>query len=162
MDERETLIEAVGRAIGELGTATHLMDEAATARLGINDTDRRLVRLLFVDGRMSAGRLASGASLSPGATTAAIDRLERAGLARRIRASEDRRGVLVELTPEGRARIEAIYYEPVARLGLRWLTRYTDEELHTLLGFLRGAYQFQVEQAQRIRSDGSQQEGREG
>jgi DNA-binding MarR family transcriptional regulator len=155
--ERQGLIEAVAQAIAKFQTASDLVDEAASERLGIHDTDRRLLRLLFAQKLLSAGRLAREANLSPGATTAAVDRLEQAGLARRVRDSADRRGVLIELTAEAHARIAAIY-EPVGRLGMQSLARYDDTQLRTLLSFLAEGYQFQVEQAQRIRSESDQQE----
>jgi DNA-binding MarR family transcriptional regulator len=51
--------------------------------------------------RRSAGQLAKRAELSTGAMTNRLDRLEEAGLVRRVPDPEDRRGVLVELTKKG-------------------------------------------------------------
>ena len=53
--------------------------------------------------RRSPGQLAKWADLSSGAMTNRIDRLEQAGLVRRLPDPDDRRGVLVELTDAGRA-----------------------------------------------------------
>jgi DNA-binding MarR family transcriptional regulator len=53
--------------------------------------------------RRSAGELARIADLSSGAMTNRLDQLEAAGLVRRLRDPDDRRGVLVELTDRGRA-----------------------------------------------------------
>src|SRR5688572_4223714 len=50
----------------------------------------------------SAGALAKIADLSSGAMTSRVDRLEEAELVRRLPDPEDRRGVLVELTPKGK------------------------------------------------------------
>jgi len=50
----------------------------------------------------SAGKLAEVSDLSSGAMTNRLDRLEEAGLVRRLRDPSDRRGVLVELTAKGR------------------------------------------------------------
>jgi DNA-binding MarR family transcriptional regulator len=50
----------------------------------------------------SAGALAEIVELSSGAMTNRLDRLEEAGLVRRLRDPSDRRGVLVELTAQGR------------------------------------------------------------
>jgi DNA-binding MarR family transcriptional regulator len=52
--------------------------------------------------RRSAGDRARSADLSSGAMTNRLDQLEEAGLVRRVRDPDDRRGVLVELTPKGR------------------------------------------------------------
>jgi DNA-binding MarR family transcriptional regulator len=53
--------------------------------------------------RRSAGDLASQMRLSSGAMTNRIDRMEEAGLVRRLPDPNDRRGTLVEPTPEGHA-----------------------------------------------------------
>ena len=52
--------------------------------------------------RRSAGELARIADLSSGAMTNRLDQLEQAGLVKRLPNPDDRRGVLVELTPKGR------------------------------------------------------------
>ena len=50
----------------------------------------------------SPGELSSGLEVSTGAMTNRLDRLEEAGLIRRVRDPEDRRGVKIELTDAGR------------------------------------------------------------
>lgn len=147
---RATLIEEVAWAIARFQNAADLVDEAAAQRVGVNRTDLRCLGLLNAHGPMPAGRLGAAAELSPGATTAAIDRLERAGYVQRIRAGGDRRTVLVGLTPEARAHLEDIY-GPVGRAGMERLARYSDAELQFLQDFLVEGYRLQVEQAARIR-----------
>jgi DNA-binding MarR family transcriptional regulator len=51
--------------------------------------------------RRSAGSLAKRTELSSGAMTNRLDRLEKAGLVKRIPDPDDRRGVLIELTDAG-------------------------------------------------------------
>jgi DNA-binding MarR family transcriptional regulator len=151
MSERDALLGEVAWAIAQFQSATDLVDEAAAGRLGINRTDLRCLGLLYAHGPMHAGRLATAAELSPGATTAAIDRLERAGYVRRVRTGGDRRAVLVEMTPEALARLEDTY-GPVGRAGMERLARYSDAELRLLHDFLTEGYRLQVEQAARIRA----------
>src|SRR5947207_14950505 len=98
-EERAALIAEVACEVAEFQSAADLVDEAAAARLGVNRTDLRCLGLLSVRGPLSAGQLARASGLSPAATTTALDRLERAGYARRVAHPGDRRGVLVELTP---------------------------------------------------------------
>ena len=57
---------------------------------------------LAPDFRSSPGVLAADLEVSSGAMTSRLDRLEAAGLIRRLADSDDRRGVVVELTPAGR------------------------------------------------------------
>src|SRR6266480_4820126 len=52
--------------------------------------------------RSSPGRLARIMELSSGAMTNRLDRLEEAGLLRRLPDPDDRRGILVELTADGK------------------------------------------------------------
>ena len=52
--------------------------------------------------RRSAGELAELSDLSSGAMTSRLDQLEKAGLVRRLRDPDDRRGVLVEPTEKGK------------------------------------------------------------
>jgi DNA-binding MarR family transcriptional regulator len=54
--------------------------------------------------RRSAGELAKISELSSGAMTNRLDRLEEAGLVKRLPDPNDRRGVLVELTKTGQKR----------------------------------------------------------
>ena len=56
--------------------------------------------------RMAATELAEAGMLTSGAMTHRIDRLEQKGLVRRLQDPQDRRRVLVELTPVGHERVE--------------------------------------------------------
>jgi DNA-binding MarR family transcriptional regulator len=60
-------------------------------------------------GTVSAGRLAQQSGFTTAAVTTVIDRLEKAGYARRRDDPNDRRRVLVELTPLMRERAEVIW-----------------------------------------------------
>jgi DNA-binding MarR family transcriptional regulator len=61
------------------------------------------LRLSSADHRSSPGELAGDLELSSGAMTSRLDRLEEQGLIRRLPDPNDRRGIVVELTPEGKA-----------------------------------------------------------
>lgn len=83
----------------------------------------------------SAGALAEIAELSSGAMTNRLDRLEEAGLVRRIDDPGDRRGVLVELTAKGkRAYTESAGAEAAKEaLITSALNKREKAELNTLL-----------------------------
>jgi DNA-binding MarR family transcriptional regulator len=85
---------------------------------------------------VTAGRLAEAAGLTTGALTTAVDRLERAGYAVRVRDQEDRRRVLVDLAPKAR-RAAGRYYEGMAAGAAELFADYTDEQLELILEFLR-------------------------
>ena len=85
--------------------------------------------------RRSAGELAEISELSSGAMTNRLDRLEKAGLVKRLADPTDRRGVLVELTKAGqRAWLDSTGAE-AAREALiaAALTDREKEQLNTLL-----------------------------
>jgi DNA-binding MarR family transcriptional regulator len=60
------------------------------------------LRLSSADHRSSPGELAEDLELSSGAMTSRLDRLERQGYVRRLPDPDDRRGVVIELTPQGK------------------------------------------------------------
>src|SRR5262249_27657118 len=97
---KSELISEVIAAIRASQTATDAFDHAVADHVGLDRPAYRSLAILDQEGPMTAGRLAERARLSPGATTALLDRLEKRGLARRTRDTKDRRRVLVEVTPE--------------------------------------------------------------
>jgi len=133
----DELIEEVRRS----QSATDRFDSAVAEALGLNRTDMRCLDVLQLEGQMTAGHLAEATGLTTGAMTVALDRLERAGYARRVRDSGDRRRVLVELTPELASRTTEFYGEHVA-LSERLYQRYTLDQLELLLEFVREGRQF--------------------
>jgi DNA-binding MarR family transcriptional regulator len=85
--------------------------------------------------RSSPGDLASDLELSSGAMTSRLDRLEEAGLVRRLPDPEDRRGVVVELTEKGRDAWDLAANVQGRREAFfaRTLTKAEQKQLNTLL-----------------------------
>lgn len=145
------------RAIDELieefrasGSQENAFDTLAAARLGINRTDLDCVSIVQRRGGVTAGELAEEAGLTTGAVTGVIDRLERAGYARRVPDPSDRRRIKVEVTPEFYAAAEEIW-APMAREWEETLSRYTVAELDAFAGFLRASNEIGRRHAERIR-----------
>src|SRR3954447_15684333 len=88
------------------------------------------------DNRMSAGDLSRALLLSSGAMTNRLDRMEKAGLVRRVPDPRDRRGVLVEMTAAGRKQIDAAVTEQAAK-EIDVLRALSARELTQLNGLLR-------------------------
>jgi DNA-binding MarR family transcriptional regulator len=84
----------------------------------------------------TVAELARHCTLDAGAMTRTLDRLEAKGLVKRVRSSEDRRVVNLELTDEGRATAQKI---PAAlcRVQNAHLRGFTEEEWKLLKGMLR-------------------------
>src|SRR5215510_8760128 len=91
--------------------------------------------LLGLAGPTTAGRLATHTGLTTGAMTAVIDRLERAGFARRVRDAGDRRCVLVEALPERVRQIEMLYRPLIAAVA-RLNEEYGDRQLAVVVDYL--------------------------
>ncbi len=134
--KREQLLLALGDAVRTNQRATDLVDEAAAQLMGINRTDAKFLDLLDQHGQMSAGDLARECRLTTGAVTAAIDRLERAGYAKRVPDPTDRRRVLVQATELTR-RLSGEMFGPMADAARTQLDRYTDEEIELLISIPR-------------------------
>lgn len=96
------------------------------------------------DHRLSAGQLMAQLQLTSGAITNRVTRLEREGWVSRDFAPNDRRSVLVTLTPAGAERARAVFdiktgieHEVLSPLSPASQKR-INEELRTLLIFLEG------------------------
>jgi DNA-binding MarR family transcriptional regulator len=86
--------------------------------------------------RLSPTELFNSVMLSSGAMTSRIDRLERAGLVVRTPDPDDRRGVLVQLTPQGRELVDRAVESHVANES-RLIEALTSEERAELARLLR-------------------------
>jgi DNA-binding MarR family transcriptional regulator len=122
-------------------TATDRFDQAVADTLGLNRTDMRCLDILDREGRLSAGQLATQTGLTSGAITTAIDRLEKAGHVRRVRDTDDRRRIYVELTDEAR-RIAGHFYVEHAALAESLYNYYTEEQIGLLLEFVQRSREF--------------------
>lgn len=132
MSREETIYEII-RLVRANQVLTDLLDERASEYLGINRTDARALDVIDQKGRITAGELARELRMSTGAVTTVVDRLERAGYARRIPDTEDRRRVLIEITPVVQKSAEKIYGafdDVVPRYA-----DYSDRELELVLRF---------------------------
>jgi len=134
--------------------AQDAFDDAASRVLGINRTDQRCMDIIDLNGSIAAGQLASEAGLSTGAVTTVLDRMERAGLVRRVRDTQDRRRVLVELTDDARRRAWEIW-GPIATEADGYYAGYSEEQLSFLLDFLQRAQEFLARHRARVETMGA-------
>jgi DNA-binding MarR family transcriptional regulator len=146
---REELVLQVMRAVAAFQDGTDLVDEAAADRFGLNRTDLRLLGVLTRADRITIGALAASSGISAGAATTAVDRLTRAGYARRVRDETDRRRVMVEATPTARTLSNEIW-GPIGRESHERLSGRSNAELRVILDFLEEGRLMQAEHATRI------------
>jgi DNA-binding MarR family transcriptional regulator len=131
---RNELVKQVNLGAREYGISTVLFRHAVGEILGVNVTDMECLALIFFKGLATPSELARYTGLTSGATTAMLDRLEKARLIERRPNPQDRRGTLIVLTTERTAEVGAIFAsgrEAIDRLNLN----YSDQELELIAGY---------------------------
>lgn len=146
MSDLSAEIRARGEQLGrELSTAVVMFHEAVGAYLGVSAGDQRALTLIGRHGPMSAGELAERTGLTPGAVTGMIDRLERAGLARRDQDAKDRRRVLVTATGH-----QPDVFGDLATAMNTLANRYDEKEMRAIADYLTHTIDILREQTRRL------------
>ena len=132
---RPSLIQSVVAAIRANSDQVDRLDQLAASRFGLNRTDSRALEIVSRTGPLTARKLAEELGMTTGGVTTVIDRLERAGYARRRHDLEDRRRVLVEATELTGDREREVFGELIGET-FRLAGSYSDAELATIKDFL--------------------------
>src|SRR4051794_41976497 len=111
-ETREAVVSEVADELRLSGVTNDIADQVVADYLGLNRTDMRCLHMIERLDGVSAGRLASEAGLSTGAVTTVLDRLERAGYARRGQDPSDPRRGLGEAPPAARRELPELYAPP--------------------------------------------------
>jgi DNA-binding MarR family transcriptional regulator len=132
-------VEGIVDRISGLGRRLKRMMEETLAEHDLTWGEWKLLGCLLHQGppyRLSPGKLAEDLELSSGAMTNRLDRLEDAGLIRRLPDTKDRRSVQVELTPAG----DAAYRQPTETAATKEAliaSALNEREREQLNGYLR-------------------------
>jgi len=149
--ERAELLAALSGAFRQLSAVTIMFHQAVADRLGMNITDHKCADILSREGPLTAGELARRTGLTTGAITGVIDRLEKAGLARRAADPADRRRVIIEPNLRRLERQVAPLFDSMARASAELCARYSTKELSVILDFTTRAAQMALEETARLR-----------
>jgi DNA-binding MarR family transcriptional regulator len=103
----------------------------------VSETDLRCLNIIENSKGLPAGELAIQAGLTPGAVTGVIDRLEKAGYARRVSDPADRRRVRLHVTPAFYTAAEHIWGPMAADWRTMLSRRFTTHELNQITRFLQ-------------------------
>jgi DNA-binding MarR family transcriptional regulator len=98
-------VEGIVDRIAGISRRLHRTMDETLSEFGLDSAEHKALSVLAQSGepyRSTPGRLAERMDLSSGAMTNRLDRLETAGLIRRLADPGDRRRVVVELTDHGR------------------------------------------------------------
>jgi DNA-binding MarR family transcriptional regulator len=146
--------ELVARLIQEMretSTVTIMFHQAIADRLGMSVTDHKCAGILVQSGPITAGELARRTGLTTGAITGVIDRLERAGFARRRRDSDDRRRVIVEADAKRIERRIVPLFDSMGRAAARLYDEYSAAELSLILDFAVRSRAIAEEETRKLR-----------
>jgi DNA-binding MarR family transcriptional regulator len=139
--DRERLRERIVELLRTYSVEAQQVGHAFAGRHGLHPTDlQALIAVMHAEAAgdpLTPGRLGEAIGLSSGATTAAIDRLERAGHLRRTRESADRRVVHLRYGEPGQA-LAVEFFGPLGRRTDDVMAGFTDAELAVVHRFLDG------------------------
>jgi DNA-binding MarR family transcriptional regulator len=150
--KREETIHTVIDRFREMSTEAIMFHQAVADELGLYITDHKCLDLIHRFGAMPAGRFAELTSLTTGAVTGMIDRLEKAGYVRRTNDPKDRRKTIVEPISNKRLerKIEMIFM-PLHERMHKFLSSFSDSELTLLLDVMTKLIEQTREESRRIR-----------
>jgi DNA-binding MarR family transcriptional regulator len=130
------LVEHLGLEIRRMGAQTVLRSQVIADRFGLHTTDLECLDLIYMQGKASAGELARATGLTSGATTALIDRLEKAGYVLREGDPTDRRRRFVRIRAEAIEPIKAVY-EPLQKEMFKLWSSFSTRDLRLIADFVR-------------------------
>ncbi|MEZ5789095.1 MAG: MarR family transcriptional regulator [Xanthobacteraceae bacterium] len=150
-NDRESRFAALDAALREASGLGVVLSQAVAEHLGISPKDLECLDILYLRGPATAGELAQATGLTTGAITGLIDRLEAAGFARRERALQDRRKVLVRALPSVDSEIMPLYASLQARMQ-DLMAQMSNDDIDRLLAFLRAAREIMLSEIAAFRS----------
>jgi DNA-binding MarR family transcriptional regulator len=150
---RHQLIELLQTEARAQNLSSLFFNEAVADQLGLNSTDHNCLCILRETGPVTAGQLARETSLTTGAVTGVIDRLEAAGLVKREHDTEDRRRIIIRPQMEKvECDVEPVFgclRDAFAEL----CSEYSDEEIRLLIDFVRRTQTILRALTKRLRSE---------
>ncbi len=150
---RAALLGEVAAEAPAHAAAAVRLNIAVAHQLGLPLTDVQCLGLL-TGGPAAPTRLAERLGLTTGAMTKVLDRLERGGYAHRAPDPADRRRIVVTASAEGLAKVGR-RYAPIGEAFARQFASYTDDELRTVLKFMRDGRDVSEAEIDRIRGAGT-------
>ncbi|MCB9140231.1 MAG: MarR family transcriptional regulator [Caldilineaceae bacterium] len=129
--KKAELVQRALAAVRDYGVHLTLFRNAVNEWAGLNATDMESLRLLFLKGVATPSELARQTGLTSGATTAMLDRLEKAELIERRPNPADRRGTLVVPAQAGAAKA-ASWFESARAAQNDLIAGYSESELEII------------------------------
>jgi DNA-binding MarR family transcriptional regulator len=134
--EREKLVDELLLQSRVLSTETVMFHAALAEQGGLSAVESKMLDYLARLGPLTPKDLVKYSGLAPASITALVDRLERKGMVNRTPHPGDRRRVLIELD---QSKVRSSVWDYIVGAVKALTEQYTDEELRTVVGFVREA-----------------------
>ncbi len=116
---------------------------------GLSITESKAISILMQEGSMTAGELAKRLSLTSGAVTNVLDRMDKGGFLKRVSDPNDRRKVIVEINPSKLKKLGKPY-ESVSVAFHKLVENYTIKELKFLVQFYKSSIEITRSEIEKI------------
>ena len=134
--ERRRKTAAITSAMRDVRTEPALLNHRVGSRIRLRDVDFECLDVISRHGPISPTALAGRVGVHLATMTGVLDRLERGGWISRDRASDDRRAVVLVSPPDRQREVFAQFDGMNSRMA-QILAGYTDDQLGTIVDFLR-------------------------
>lgn len=131
-------------------TETALFHQKAAEHYGMGITEMKALSTLMQEGDMTAGQLADRLSLTTGAVTSLLDRLERRGAVKRKADPKDRRKVIASVNMKHLHK-DGNVYSSVGESFDKLVRTYSTEELEFLVDYYRQTIELTKQEIARLR-----------
>jgi len=148
---KRELVTQVIRDAREYSIGMVSFHQAVGRILGLNVTDMKCLDVMTMKGSATPSQLAEQTGLSSGATTAMIDRLEKAGLIERHPHPKDRRGTVLLLTKQAMQKLPLLF-ESLGNAMLVLISGYSQKELAVLADFFARASVLWQDEREKLRA----------
>jgi DNA-binding MarR family transcriptional regulator len=149
-------LQELGR---EMGIHTIMFHTAVAERLGLNITDHKCLDYILRGNGVTAGDIARATGLTSGAITGVIDRLERAGFAKRQTDPHDRRKVVVVPLPNRLPEMGKLFDSLGSNMS-KMMSRYSAKDAELIIDFMQRAGTVMHEENLRLRERKADRNGR--
>jgi len=149
---KQDLVMQVIRGAREYSAGTILFHQTVGKLLGINVTDMKCLDFITLKGSATPSELANHTGLSTGATTAMIDRLERAKLIERHPHPGDRRGTIVALSSQAMRKLPTLF-ESLANAMQTLVAGFSERDLKVLQDFFSKVAVLWKKEREKFKSD---------
>jgi len=145
-NNRTEIIQQLDWRLRTFTTSAVLAATSIAQQVGLGANDLKCAEILVRMGPMSAGELGARAGLTTGAITGIVDRLEKAGWAKRMPDPNDRRRVIVHPGPQNTETVTGLYDSYMKSLA-SFIENYSDAQLALITEFIEGLIEINYEQA---------------